>query len=192
MRVLLCTSCARPSCLALASSATGILHITAPWKLWKHTHQVYITISNRRSSVWHWAMCVVVITSREVINQWPSFHKPSTKPWNRLEPPGAALGLAVAWRAQQCFIPWYCTSTASGDTYPCAVLSSPITNVTLVYSFLFLFYIFVFLHLSLCSLSVYRGSWRMYVVPWHCTTAVYLVQRGCLCRSCVTTELVSL
>ena len=39
--------------------------------------------------------------------------------------------------------------------------------------------------LSVFSLSVYRGSWRMYVVAWHCTTstAVYLVQRSCLCRS---------
>ena len=32
----------------------------------------------------------------------------------------------------------------------------------------------------------------MYVMAWHCTTAIYLVQRSCLFRSFVTTELASL
>ena len=32
----------------------------------------------------------------------------------------------------------------------------------------------------------------MYIVAWHYTTAVYLVQLSCLCRSFVTTEVVSL
>ena len=31
--------------------------------------------------------------------------------------------------------------------------------------------------------EVYRGSWRMYVVAWHCTTAGYLLQR--MIASCV-------
>ena len=49
--------------------------------------------------------------------------------------------------------------------------------------------------LSFFSLSVYRGSWLMCVVAWHCTIitiAVYLVRRSCLCGSFVTTELISL
>ena len=45
---------------------------------------------------------------------------------------------------------------------------------------------------------MYRGRWRMYVVPviaqhngMALFTAVYPVQRSCLCRSFVTTELAS-
>ena len=59
--------------------------------------------------------------------------------------------------------------------------------------FHFLFYVFVFLCFPF---SLFQGigvaGVCMYVEAWHCTTAVYLVQRSCLCRSFVTTELVSL
>ena len=61
---------------------------------------------------------------------------------------------------------------------------------------------FVFLYFHFVSLSVYPGCWRMYVVPviaQHTTSngmALYclllLSTRCCLCRSFVTTELVSL
>ena len=59
-------------------------------------------------------------------------------------------------------------------------------------SFLFFIYFFLLLYPFFFSLSVYRGNWRMYVVAPHYTTAVYLLQRSCLCRSFVITELVYL
>ena len=70
-----------------------------------------------------------------------------------------------------------------------------------IYLFIYIYY-FVFLVYHFVSLSVYRGCWRMYVVPvmastqrvmaWHCTTYYCCLHRCCLCRSFVTTELVSL
>ena len=39
----------------------------------------------------------------------------------------------------------------------------------------------VLLFFSFSSLSVYRGTWSVYVVAWHCTTAKYLVQRIAAC-----------
>ena len=64
--------------------------------------------------------------------------------------------------------------------------------VILVYLYSIYFYFFVLLCLSFFSLSVCRGSWPMHIVAWRCTTAVYLVQRSCPCRSFATTQLASL
>ena len=101
----------------------------------------------------------------------------------------------------------WCSISFSGYLFPSIALLAlslyvyiPFPSVWLflwvrVSYFIFKFYqgilLFVFLFLSLFPLAVYRRSWRVHVAAWHCTTAVHLVQRGCLCRSFVTAELVS-
>ena len=69
------------------------------------------------------------------------------------------------------------------------------TLLNLMFIFICVLFL-VFLRPCFCSLSVYRGSWRMYVVPvvaQHNGMALYYyccLQCSCMCRSFVTTELV--
>ena len=78
----------------------------------------------------------------------------------------------------------------SPTTYRHGNILLPLGCVGFLFQFLFVFHFLCFVFFLFFSLSVYRGSWRVYVVAWHCTTAVYLIQRiaACLCRGWVTTE----